>query len=431
MRVRKAIYCSFLFLFLSGEAQAEENEALRRLSEQVSALTTMVRSLQGTIEHQQQRIAELEKASMKVEAKNSPAPEIQQTPAQIAAASNPAAKAAIPFIPDIGVVGDIVGSLSESKEDEEGNDRLSVRELELVFGHDIDPYSRFDSTITFSDLESPDIEEAYVSYWDLPLDLKGKIGRMRQKIGRASAVHRDVLDTVDEPLVVQEYLGVEGLFKTGVELTGFTPLSGDSFTQQITAGFMEGGVGEDGLLFGETKRRPSFYAHIANSIDINDETNTELGATYLLGSKDEDSRYEVNAVGLDATFVHFITPMNKFKWQNEAFLQDRAESSLIADDGSHIDFDRNPWGAYSLLDYRLSERYGIGTRFDYVEPIDRYPGAPQRADRALSGYLTYYQSEFARWRLQYENADLSTGANDNRVFLQGTFAIGTHKHALQ
>jgi hypothetical protein len=45
--------------------------------------------------------------------------------------------------------------------------------------------------------------------------------------------------------------------------------------------------------------------------------------------------------------------------------------------------------------------------------------------------ITFYQSEFARWRLQYQRADLADGTDDNRFFLQGTFAIGVHKHMIQ
>ena len=108
------------------------------------------------------------------------------------------------------MVGDIVGTLSDTLPDDEGNDRFSVRELELVFGHDVDPYTRFDATLAFSDTGHTHVEEAFASYWNLPFAAKGRIGRMHQYIGKASVMHRDSLDTVDEPLVVQEYLGEEG-----------------------------------------------------------------------------------------------------------------------------------------------------------------------------------------------------------------------------
>ncbi|MBX7137361.1 MAG: hypothetical protein K1X83_05205, partial [Oligoflexia bacterium] len=121
------------------------------------------------------------------------------------------------YNPEIGVVADISAALTQSAEDAEGNDKLSVREIELIFGHDIDPFSRLDTTLTLGDFEDPAIEEAYVTLFDLPLGITGRLGRIRPRIGYASAIHLDQLDTYYMPLVVQEYLGAEGLFKTGLE----------------------------------------------------------------------------------------------------------------------------------------------------------------------------------------------------------------------
>jgi len=328
------------------------------------------------------------------------------------------------FNPEIGVLADLTGQLSESGADAEGNDKLSVRELELIVGHPIDPYSRLDTTITFSDFESPVVEEAYLTHWGLPAEVKARLGRIRPKIGKATAIHRDQLETADEPLVVQKYLGNEGLFRTGLELSGFLPLPWTSVTHELTAGVMEGGIGEGGTLFGATRRRPSFYAHLKNFWDITDASNLELGATYLVGSSDADASFEVNALGVDATVVHFVTPTNKLKWQNELYVQDREETDAGV--------QNNPWGFYSLLDYRLSPRVWIGGRVDYVEPVGLDPTVVARdADTAWSGYLTFYQSEFARWRLQYRHTDFADGGDDNTLFVQGTVAVGVHKHQLQ
>ena len=187
-----------------------------------------------------------------------------------------------------------------------------------------------------------------------------------------------------------------------------------------------------GALFGSTRRRPSFYAHLKNFWDIDYASNLELGATYLVGSKDADARFEVNAFGLDGTLVHYITPSNKLKWQNEVYLQDRKESFSVDDNGRRTTFNRNPWGFYSLVDYRLSPRVGVGGRLDFVEPVDLNPATKARnADTAWAGYLTFYQSEFSRWRLQYRHTDFAAGGDDNTLFAQGTIAIGVHKHQLQ
>ncbi len=421
------IVCAFVSPGVWADASGNDVVLLRQ---EVRRLTELVQQLNGTVQVQQQRMVELER---NVVQQPSPVSAAQPTPSSsLGSTSAGLGRVAQSANPEIGVVADMLGQLSESSQDGNGNDKLSVREIELVFGSAIDPYSRFDSTITFSDFENPDIEEAYITHWGLPGEIKARLGRMRPKIGKASSVHGDILDTVDEPLVVSEYLGKEGLFRTGLELSGFLPVPWTSVTHEWTVGTMEGGVGEGGALFGETRRRPSFYAHVKNFWDVSDSTNLELGTTYLVGSKDADARFEVNAIGLDGTLVHYITPSNKLKWQNEAYLQDRKESFSIAADGTRTDFNKNPWGLYSLLDYRVSPRIGVGGRFDFVEPVDLNPVTKARnADTAWSGYVTFYQSEFSRWRLQYRHTNFAAGGDDNAVFAQGTIAIGVHKHQLQ
>ncbi len=406
---------------LSLQTAPAHADELSDLKQELNSLKQTVRELQSTTQKQQ---AVIDSLGAGVQAPAS----VDQSAAQASpqppttSGSRPTA----PYIPEIGVVADVTGSLSESKADEEGNDRVSVREIELVLGHDVDPYSRLDATITLSDFEEVDIEEAYASYWDLPGGLKGRIGRFRPKVGKASALHRDSLDTTDEPFVVQRYLGVEGLFRTGVELSGFTPFSSELLTQQLTGGILEGGVGEDGSLFGESRRRPTLYSHLSNYFEISEVSNFELGGTYLLGSNNEDTEFKVNAFGVDATYSYSVTPINKFKMVTEAYFQKRNDSP---EEGASN--DENPWGFYALADYRLNERWGLGTRYDYVERINSAAENPRDTETAFTGYLTFYQSEFARWRAQYQHALLADGADDDRFTLQGTFAIGTHKHPLQ
>lgn len=421
------IFISFfiVFGFVIPPAHAQEplDKQLQSLTDQVNALTQLLESLQGVVEQQQGRIDALENENADLLRETEPP--IIEVPAQLSLAE-PAPVATEPRVsqslnPDIGLVVDIVGSLTESREDEEGNDKFSVRELELVIGHDIDPYARFDSTITFSDTEDVEIEEAFVTFWSLPWELQARVGRMRPTIGKASALHRDQLDTVDEPLVVQRYLGAEGLFRTGVEVSRFLPQFAGPLSQELTLGYLEGGIGEGGSMFGETRRHPTYFAHLKNAVDISPQTNLELGGTYLRGSSGEDDRDDVQAFGADLTFRHLFASTRTLKWQSELYAQDRDDTAI----------NTSPLGFYSLLDYRLSSRWGFGGRYDWVELVNPDPLGSDDKDKAYSAYVTFFQSEFARLRFQYQFVDLADGDRDNRLFFQGTFAVGVHKHRLQ
>ncbi len=432
--IRILLFSSLACASRAALADDSVSQQVNALTNQVNQLMNMVKEMKTVVDQQTQRIDTLEKENANLKTQAETVPPAVQNPAAAPAPQAPAPEAPMPapvtaapfaagrggFNPDIGVVVDITGTLTESKEDAEGNDRFSVREMELVIGHDIDPYARFDATITLSDFEEVDIEEAFVTYWETPGGFQLRGGRMRPKIGKQSAVHRDQLDTVDFPLVIQRYLGVEGLFRTGVEVSHGIPQFAKLLTQEITVGIMEGGVGEDGTMFGETRRHPTFYAHLKNFIDIADTTSLEVGGTYLMGSSDEDT-YDVQALGADLTLRHYFTPIRKLKWQSEVYAQFRGDS---ATNGS-------PVGFYSLLDLRATQRWGFGLRYDWVQLVNADETTGDDIEQAYSAYATFFQSEFARIRLQYQLAELADGNKDNRLFLQSTFAVGAHKHKLK
>ncbi|MDO8730306.1 MAG: hypothetical protein Q7J69_03880 [Candidatus Omnitrophota bacterium] len=334
------------------------------------------------------------------------------------------------LLPEIGLVGDIVATTSEDAADTEGNDRISAREVELVVGSNVDPYSRFDASFAFSDFEETSLEEAYLTRWGLPWDLKARFGRFFPRVGKAASIHRDSLSTVDEPLVIRRYFGAEGFARSGADIGGTFqgPLS---WVFEPSVGILEGGMGEGGTMFGTTRRRPTAYGHWKNYRDLSDSSGVELGFTGLIGSSDADPEFEVKTLGVDVTYLNAFTPTTKMKLQSELFVQQRDESFAIdPDTGETRQFDRHPWGAYALAEYRFAPQWAVGARADHVRLVDS--AQSRHYDQGVSAFLTFYQSEWARWRLQFRHEERARDeTDDNAVFLQGTFAIGTHKHQIQ
>ena len=397
---------------------AEANE-LSVLQSQVSELTNAVKDLRIVVEEQQREIQQL---------KSSQTQAFPSAPVWNVASPKPSGH----FTPEIGAVADVVLSTDSPKADEGGADRVNVRELELVLGSNVDPYSRLDGTIAFTE-EAAELEEAYLTRFELPFDVTARAGRFKPKFGKDLAVHRDSLDTVDEPLVIQRYFGEEGMSKSGVDLTKLLDIS---LMHQITLGVLEGGTGEGGTAFGVTKRTPTLYSRLKSYLDISDTTNLEIGLNDALGSRDADTTFEVNVFGIDGTLIHQLSANQTIKLQGEVFNVNRTESEKeTVDDATGDvfldDLDGNVWGGYGLFDFRLNSQWAAGFRYDQVELVNRAVDSPNTYDVGYSGYLTFYQSEFARWRLQYTYLDLTDGSADNRVWIQGTFAIGDHKHKLQ
>lgn len=378
------------------------------LEMQVQELRQMVLELRQTVAHQQEEIDALRTAP-------SAEPVIQAASASPAPGSASRGK----WNPDIGVIADTVLKLDSPKDDIDGADRISVRELELILGSAVDPYSRFDANIAFSDMEDVELQEAYLTRYGLPWETTMRVGRSKPKVGKALQYHRDILDTTDYPLVIQRYFGEDGLNKTGIDFTRPIDLPLES-AHEMTVGVIEGGNGEDGTAFGDTRRRPTVYGHLRNFWDITDVTNFELGASHMTGSSDADVSFETNIAALDGTLIHLYGPDQRLKLQSELFYLDRDESQ-----------DEGQWGGYGLLDARFHKQWSSGVRLDYAELVEDGMSYPDNADVGYTGYLTFYQTEFARWRLQFSHIDQADGDDDNQILIQGIFAIGEHKHKLQ
>jgi hypothetical protein len=77
---------------------------------------------------------------------------------------------------------------------------------------------------------------------------------------------------------------------------------------------------------------------------------------------------------------------------------------------------------YSSLDYRLDQRWTVGTRFDWSQ---RATLATQM-DRGASAILTYWMSEFSQARAQYRFVRYDGQRDGNELRLQLIFVMGAH-----
>lgn len=395
---RKLLFAVFFLILLPQSTKAEAVSPAIEIK--VEELIKAVNDLKQVVEIQQKEIEILKNGSAQI-----------SKPQPVSSLSATAGK----WNPDIGVIADTLFRHDSSKSDEKGADRVSVRELELILGSYVDPYSRMDVNIAFSDFEEAHIQEAYLTRFGLPFESAARIGRFKPKFGKVLAYHRDILDTADEPLAVQRYFGDESMNKTGVDFTKAfsSPISS---AHELIFGVIEGGTGEGGTVFGDTRRRPTGYSHLRNFWDLTDLTNYEFGISHMIGSSDDDAGFETNVIGLDSTLIHFPgAPDQRVKWQTELFFVNQGENIV----------NESAVGAYSLLDYRFHKRWAAGFRFDSAELL-----TDTHTDIGYGGYLTFYQTDFARWRLQFNHIDMANGDKDNQVFVQGIFAIGDHKHKI-
>ncbi len=436
MRLLSSVFLIFLIcLFYSTQVSADQipGDAIQKelsfLRQSVLGLQDTVHDLNSTVKNQNEVI---EKQAVRIEVLEKGkgiASEGTSTTSMPAAA--PKMAGVMGFNPDMGVTSSIQGKLTQNKADEDGNNAIAFKELELNLAQVVDPFSRLDSVISFNDnleAQNVDIEEAYYTRWGLPFRFTGQIGKFRSKIGKQNLLHSHQLDTVDYPLVIQNFFGEEGLASSGARLQNMIPNPWD-IPAEITAEILRGNNGKS---FSRISRRPIFNVHAKTYFDVTDDANLELGWTTLFGDENPpingirppegQDRYGVKVFGGDITFNWFLPEGKKIKFQNEVYFQNR--SNLV-----HRNDD--PWGFYSLLDYRFSQKFSAGVRFDYLQPLDVI--ADHRQTIGISPYLTFWQSEFADFRLQYSRLEPANGSDkvDNALFLKANVLIGAHKHPVQ
>jgi hypothetical protein len=400
---------------------------MQELQKSVQSLQMMVESQNEVIRQQAVQIAAIQKSGQQPGAGRVPVP--AEAPKPIGG-----------FNPDIGVAGTVQTKLTQDKSDEDGNNTIALRELELNFGQAVDPYSRLDGTLAFNDNleeQNVDIEEAYYTRWGLPLGFTGQIGKFRSKIGKVNLMHLHALENANYPLVVRDFFGEEGLASSGARLRNFIPNPWD-VPLEVTGEVLRG---NNGTSFSGVSKRPIFNTHLSTYWDLTRDANLELGWTTLFGDENPPlsvmnddgtfsevtrengtDRFGVKVFGADATVNWSLSEGRKVKWQNEIYFQNRTK--LVHPNGY-------PWGFYTLLDYRFSPKFSAGVRFDYLDPLD--VGGRSIGATEVSPYLIFWQSEYADLKLQYSHTTPagSGDKSDNAVYVTVDFLIGAHTHAIQ
>ncbi len=351
------------------------------------------------------------------------------------------------LLPDISVVGDLIADLSPKRSTQEGGARLGIREVEVAFQAAVDPYFRGDVFIGLSDEEGAAIEQAYLTATALPGQFEARIGRFLMPVGKQVMTHRHDLHTIEYPYVIQNFFGPEGLKGTGVYASRvFAPFG---FYQEVIATVVD--------RFGEQPEETTsesspneklgglgYSARLRNYWDFSEASNLEVSLSGVTGRREQpllstfDGINAINArqsvVGVDVTYrwrplqqglyKSFIAQAELMRQSNE---KPGVPEEYREPDGSPIEFggpSGNFTGGYAFARYQTSRRTFVGGRYDFVED----PSRDGTNMRAVSGYFTFFPSEFSKLVAGYER--FIPGGDQkslNRFILQATFALGPHR----
>ncbi|HWB18799.1 MAG TPA: hypothetical protein VG711_00745 [Phycisphaerales bacterium] len=349
------------------------------------------------------------------------------------AAANATQRFPVSFNPDLAVVVDSLFSASSDSRNDARN-RFDVREAELDLRAAVDP--RADGVVVLAfprDVDNPifpdgepaegpetgaEIEEAYLLFHDFGVpNLTAKLGRFHVRFGRQNILHLHDLPTSDPALVNQSFLAPEALSDAGLSLSYLIPNPWDAYLEadvEILAG--EGASSESPVLRGDVSvDSPATNVHLLWNTDIGQNWNMEVGASWLQGQASSDNGEDADLFGGDFTLIR-TDPTGGF---NNLLIQGEFIHGIVDQPGGSG--TERAWGAYVLAQQQFTKDWYAGMRLDWTEDAN---DASKEA-WAVEPYVSWYWSEFLRFRLSYQHID---GDRDPEevVMLQVTWIFGAH-----
>lgn len=346
---------------------------------------------------------------------------------------------------DMGITGDFIGNLTQHNVQKNqggsfpGLENLFFpREVELSLFGQIDPYARAEVRLeagqdSRSGGLSVNLAEANLSLMALPYGTQLKMGLMRNRFGYLNQIHAHDWPFIDNPNVLQQFFGTGGLVESGFEATWVPPLP---FYLELLGGVFNG---VNDVAFGRGQiSNPLVTGRVRTFLDFDEWGAIQIGASIASGQTDEQK--SSNILGFDAKYKY--TPAG---WQHAAFtllgeyLLSFRDLVVTSPEGRDQTRQRDSQGFYvygGLQPFPHGElsKWLLGFRYDRTQ----YPAAAG-TEWAVQPFLSYYPSEFLRFRLGYKQTTRSqccsyldfqdNGGSAKRVseyFLQATFIMGAH-----
>jgi hypothetical protein len=420
-------------LAVSAPAQGlPDTTAQRRQQRQLDSLAATVRALQARLDS----LARARSADT-----TAPAGDLDAIRAAAAAAAGAAGDTTVRLIgrntggrnpnaynPEISVTGDVRSALVRPGPQDQ---TFALKEMELGFQSALDPFS---VTKIFMGVGENDIsvEEAYVYWTGLPGHLRIDLGKFRQQVGELNRWHLHAVPEGEYPLVLQRFLGEEGLAQTGVSMYSPLPISGPLGTFELTAQVTRG---TDEELFGRYGGRPSVLGQLSGFWQFSRSTFGQLSVTALYGTGRDstavlcpgNSPCPLRETGIETSLGALAA---RFTWRppSEALRREvtiRGELFRLHRLVDGLGPARLGW--YVDAQTKLGLRWTAAVRYDRVEATDP---AVLAHEWAVTPSLTFWQSEFVFLRLQWTHHRDLLDVTTDRVGLQVVWSIGPHRHEL-
>ena len=333
---------------------------------------------------------------------------------------------------------------------------FSLRNAEISLDGAVDPYFKgFANIVLKLDKDNGteiELEEAYLQSTSLPANLQVKAGQFFAAFGRNNPQHPHAWAFVDAPIISTRLFGPDGLRNVGTQLSWLAPTP---FYTELFLGIFDGqggtmhsyrNVGEDdGAGVNRFAGRATIDRHLrgpqdlvftprmASSFEVTDSQTLVAGLSGAFGPNDTgpDSRTEI--YGADIYWKW--KPANAkagfpfVSWQTEGmYRRFGAGADPLAPTPLPAENIRD-WGVYSQVLWGFKPRWVTGLRGDYASGNSAAFDAsdPFRGERyRVSPVLTFYPSEFSKFRLQYNYDHGEHFGDEHSIWFQLEFMLGAH-----
>ncbi|MBN2801485.1 MAG: hypothetical protein JXR91_00170, partial [Deltaproteobacteria bacterium] len=370
--------------------------------------------------------------------------------------------------PELSVVGDIYGQyVNQNKQvySNYGRTGFFPRVMALHLQANLDPYSVAKIAIEVKP-DEVELDEAYVTWSAVTSWMSLTAGKFHQQFGVVNRWHAPSLDQFSFPLVILEHFGGP-LNQTGISADFLLPKMWADLQEielQITNGQNEK------LFSGDFFSIPSALLHMRNYWDLTPDTYLEFGLTGVIGvnnqigktvERDEvetqlynengnpvnfydengekvsvlkqpgettvvnDKDWRLTAVGGGDLTINW-EPSNQAKYKGFTFRSEFLYAYKQVKDALGNDREIKSFGGYSYMQVKPARSWILGVRGDFTTPFEL-----ENRDKytwAVVPYITWWQSPWVRFRLQYNYIDWADQPKEHRVLLQMTFSAGAHKH---
>ncbi|HSS00179.1 MAG TPA: hypothetical protein VLM79_24145 [Kofleriaceae bacterium] len=318
------------------------------------------------------------------------------------------------------------------------DDRPFLRTAEIDFRAAVDPYADAVAIVALEDEAGQgfgaDIEEGYVIVKRLPilesapLGLKLKLGRFRAPIGNVNRLHMHDLPWTTRPLPIARMLGTEngeffesGFNPVGVDADVILPEIIPGTVLELNADVVDGG---SIAIAGGGHDHPGFLGHANAFFTLADTHDVNLGVSGYY----EGGAHRAGLLAADALYKWKPLAAGEFHSVvigGELFYGDRKFGLDTSGDGvPDMEAHTKPLAWYGFAQVQLSWHVYLGGRYDYAQDINNTSLSTQVA----AAYLSYYTSEFLRFRAGYEHRWSDVAADDgvNSFIAEVNVVFGSH-----